>query len=109
MLKRADKHPVTTVLNKKENIKYLDLLHSQFVVVPGDKASKNIDIIFKKSVPTGFRYITSGRNTGVNGLSKILHFWKLLKDIVIKYIKFDHIHDYIVTDSNKDILNYVCL
>ena len=47
-LKKADKHPVTTVLNKKENIKYLDLLHSQFVVVPVDKASKNIGIICKK-------------------------------------------------------------
>ena len=42
-------------------------------------------------VPTGFRLITSGRNTCINGLSKILStalnvFWMLLKDIVIKYI-----------------------
>ena len=47
MLQNAHKHPVTTILNKKENKDYLDLFHSQFVLVPVDKAGNNIGIICK--------------------------------------------------------------
>ena len=47
MLQNAQKHPVTTILNKKENKDYLDLFHSQFVLVPVDKAGNNIGIICK--------------------------------------------------------------
>ena len=62
--------------------------------------------------PIGFRYITSGKNTCVNGLSKILSIClKSLLEVTKKHSynmhKFDHIRDYIITDSNKDIINYM--
>ena len=63
-------------------------------------------------VPVSFRYITSGRNTCINGLSKILSTaLKCLLEVArrhsYKIHRFDYIQDYIITDSNKDILNYM--
>ena len=47
-LNHSYKHPVFTVLDKTENKEYLDILHSQYVIVPVDKASNNIGIICKR-------------------------------------------------------------
>ena len=54
----------------------------------------------------------SGRNTCINGLSKILSTeLKCLLEVAkrhnYKIHRFDYIQDYIITDSNKDILNYM--
>ena len=62
-------------------------------------------------VPVSFRYITSGRNTCINGLSKILStalkcLLEVAKRHSYKIHRFDYIQDYTITDS-KDILNYV--
>ena len=63
-------------------------------------------------VPIGFRYITSGRNTCVNSLSKILSIClKSLLEVTKRHSynihKFDQVRDYIITDSNKDVLHYM--
>ena len=63
-------------------------------------------------VPVSFRYITSGRNTCINGLSKILSTaLKCLLEVAKRHSyqihRFDYIQDYIIKDSNKDILNYM--
>ena len=171
LLKDSHIYPVTTILNKKANIDYLKSLHSQFVIVPVDKASNNIGIICKwfylyilskeitesdnftpsnitvneitdnyntilkrvgggdqqvftkklpfiywipkfHKVPIGFRYITSGKHTIINGLSKILSV--CLKSLLNaakmhsnKVHKFDNVRDYIITDSNINILQFM--
>ena len=63
-------------------------------------------------VPVSFRYITCGRKTCINGLSKILStalkcILEVAKRYSYKIHRFDYIQDYIITDSNKDSLNYV--
>ena len=169
LLKNVNYQPYPIILNKRVNIDYLNHFHSQFVVVPVDKASTNIGIIckwfylhvlskeitesgnfelsnstvngiigeyiaklnslgdsheytknlpfvywipkFHKS-PIGFRYITSGKYTYINGLSKILGIClKSLLNAAKAYSnythKFDKVRDFIITDSNKDIINFM--
>ena len=60
-------------------------------------ANKFIILTYHK-VPTGFRYVTSGRNTWFNAIKCPL---ELAKRHSYKIHKFDHIQDYIVTDSYK--------
>ena len=78
MLQNAHKHPVTTILNKKQNKDYLDLFHSQ--LVPVDKAGNNIGIICK----TFYLNILYKRLRNLVTLNlQILHLLKLQVIILI--------------------------
>ena len=56
--------------------------------------------------PIGFRYITSGKYTYVNGMSKKRSAClKSLLEVAKKHSNY--IHKYIITGSNKDIVNYM--
>ena len=84
----------------------------------GDEQKYAINLPFIYWIPKfhknhiGFRYITSGKYTYINGLSKKLSAClKRLLEVSKKhsnYInKFNCGKEYIITDSNKDIINYM--
>ena len=165
----SNTHPAYKVLNKQENKEFLHDFHEKFVVVPVDKAAKNVGIICKEfylkvlknelkdfgnfneaiftvdeilknyalilkkcnykipnnkslpfvywipkfhKTPTDFRFITSGRNTILNELSKIAgtglkNMLKLEKTNCTFIHKFDGIRNYYVIDDNKDVINFM--
>ena len=162
-------HSASNVLNKKVNMDYLNEFHNQFVIVPVDKASKNIGIVCKLfylqvlkeeivsygnfmhsdktvknivedyssrieekynnlsthlSLPivcwipkfhktlTEFRFITSGRHTVINTLSKkiaigLQSMLKLEKTQCKFNHKFDGIKNYYIIDSNKEVIDFM--
>ena len=80
LLNKSHIYPVTTVLTKEENLKYMHSLHSKFVIVPVDKASKNIGIICKKFyLETLFKEITESGNFEYSNLT--------INDITNNYIE----------------------
>ena len=162
-------HPGINPFNKQENMVYMEELHNHFIIVPLDKAPKNIGIIckyfylqmlndeiiksgdftqsnytvpdivskyssilkekhnisFKQSnlpflywiskfhkYPVDFRFITSGKNTVINTLSKFIGIClKHLLDVEGHHSKllhkFDGIKDYYIIDNNKEVIQFM--
>ena len=162
-------HPSCKVFNNQKNQDFLDTFQNQFVIVPVDKAAKNIGIIckafyiqilrkeimesgnFKEASvnvdyiinkystllkkynykapnnkdlpfiywipkfhknPIDFRFITSGRNTVLNELSKVagtgLKAMLKLEKTNCKFIhKFDGIKNFYIIEDNKEIIRFM--